>query len=90
MVIEAISGLNLDFFDKIYFIALQEHEEKYQFSKGFAKELEQLGVAEISQHCFISSMLHREIMVRALPQLYLFGMTFVTCINPNMRYVYFF
>ena len=48
MVIEAISGLNLDFFDKIYFIALQEHEEKYQFSKGFAKELEQLGVAEKS------------------------------------------
>ena len=54
MVIEAISGLNLDFFDKIYFIALQEHEEKYQFSKGFAKELEQLGVAEKSNIVYLN------------------------------------
>ena len=54
MVIEAISGLNLDFFDKIYFIALQEHEEKYQFSKGFAKELEQLGVAEKSSIVYLN------------------------------------
>ena len=45
MVVEAISGLNLDFFDKIYFIALQEHEDKYQFTKGFSRELDQLGIA---------------------------------------------
>jgi len=54
MVIEAISGLNLDFFDMIYFIALQEHEEKYQFSDGFIKELEQLGIAEKSNIAYLS------------------------------------
>ena len=35
MVTEAISGLNLDFFDNIYFLCLQEHEDKYSFMKGF-------------------------------------------------------
>jgi len=40
MVTEAISGLNLDFFDKIYFLCLQEHEDKYSFMKGFLAELD--------------------------------------------------
>jgi hypothetical protein len=48
MAIESISGLNLDFFDQIYFICLQEHEDKYQFSAGFVNELNDLGVCEKS------------------------------------------
>ena len=44
MVTEAISGLNLDFFDNIYFLCLQEHEEKYSFMKGFVAELDDAGL----------------------------------------------
>ena len=44
MVTEAISGLNLDFFDNIYFLCLQEHEDKYSFMKGFVAELDEAGL----------------------------------------------
>ena len=44
MVTEAISGLNLDFFDNIYFICLQQHEDKYSFMKGFVSELDDVGL----------------------------------------------
>ena len=44
MVTEAISGLNLDFFDNIYFICLQQHEDKYSFMKGFVAELDDVGL----------------------------------------------
>ena len=44
MVTEAISGLNLDFFDNIYFICLQEHEDQYSFMKGFIAELDDAGL----------------------------------------------
>ena len=44
MVTEAISGLNLDFFDNIYFLCLQEHEDKYSFMKGFIAELDDAGL----------------------------------------------
>ena len=40
MATESILGLNLDFFDEIYFICLQEHEDQYKFVKGFTEELE--------------------------------------------------
>ena len=44
MVTEAISGLNLDFFDNIYFICLEQHEDKYSFMKGFVSELDDAGL----------------------------------------------
>ena len=53
MVVEAISGLNLDWFDQIYFICLQEHEDTYQFSKGFCRELGELGVLEKSNIVYL-------------------------------------
>ena len=31
MVIAAIQGLNLDFFDKIYCVTLQSYKDKYKF-----------------------------------------------------------
>ena len=46
MVIESIAGINLDFFDNIYFVVLKEHEEKYQFSNGLLKEVDELGVRD--------------------------------------------
>jgi len=49
MVTESILGLNLNFFDHIYFICLQEHENKYEFIKGFTSELNNLGLYEKSK-----------------------------------------
>lgn len=54
MVVEAISGLNLDLFDVIYFVVLQEHEDKYQFTKGMARELQQLGILEKSKFAYLT------------------------------------
>lgn len=48
MVTESILGLNLDFFDSIYFICLQEHENQYKFTKGFTEEIEELGLNQKS------------------------------------------
>ncbi len=53
MVTEAILGLNLDFFDSIYFIFLQEHEEKYHFLKGFKEEIAQCKLSEKSKYVFL-------------------------------------
>ena len=44
MGIESITGLNLDFFEKIYFICLKEHEDQYQFLNGFETELKKIGI----------------------------------------------
>jgi hypothetical protein len=44
MGIESITGLNLDFFEKIYFICLKEHENQYQFLNGFETELKKIGI----------------------------------------------
>jgi len=48
MVTESILGLNLDFFDSICFICLQEHENQYNFIKSFAEELQELGLNQKS------------------------------------------
>ena len=46
MVTESISGLNLDFFDKIRFVCLEEHQSKYEFLSGFVKEMDEIGIRE--------------------------------------------
>lgn len=54
MAIEAISGINLDFFDKIYFVCLYEHQEQFKFNAGFIQELEQFGILSKSKIVFLS------------------------------------
>ena len=54
MGIASILGLNLDFFDKIYFVALQEHEDKYSFHKGFLEDLSSYGLSEKAEVVFPS------------------------------------
>ena len=44
MGIESITGLNLDFFEKIYFICLKNCEDQYQFLQGFKTELKKIGI----------------------------------------------
>lgn len=46
MCIDAILGLNLDFFDKIYFVCLEEHETKFQFTKGLVEEFVEIGIGD--------------------------------------------
>ena len=49
MGIAAIQGLNLDFFDKIYWVTLQSYQDKYQFDQGYFEELDQVGLKEKSE-----------------------------------------
>jgi len=42
MCVESIRGLNLEFFDKIYFIFLKEHEDLYSASATILKSMEKL------------------------------------------------
>jgi hypothetical protein len=49
MVIESISGINLDFFDSVVFVVLQDHEDKFHFSNGLKKQLDDLGILSKSK-----------------------------------------
>lgn len=53
MVLESIKGINLDFFDKIYFVALKDHQTQFQFEKGFKLELEELNLLEKSKLVYL-------------------------------------
>ena len=53
MGIESITGLNLDFFDKIYFICLEEHNNKYEFVEGFERELGNLNIKNKTEIIFL-------------------------------------
>lgn len=55
MAIESILGLNLEFFDEIYFVCLSEHEEKYHFCDGFEKELDEIGLLGKSNIVFLEN-----------------------------------
>ena len=46
MVTEALKGLNLDSFDRIYFTTLLEHRNKYGFIAGFLQEMDELGIRD--------------------------------------------
>ena len=46
MVLEAVAGLNLDDFKKIFFVYLDEHETMHHFLKGFNEELQDMGLSE--------------------------------------------
>lgn len=39
MCVESMRGINLDFFDKIYFVILKEHDESYNASRAILKSM---------------------------------------------------
>lgn len=49
MVLETLKGLNLDFFDQIIFVALEEHQNKYNFLDCFHLELEKMNLNKKSK-----------------------------------------
>lgn len=55
MVLESISGINLDFFDQIIFVMLQEQIYKYDVLPFFQNELERLKIKDKSQICILKS-----------------------------------
>lgn len=54
MVLESIKGINLEFFDKIYFVALKEHLAKFKFEKGFQEELSELNLLDKSTVVYLN------------------------------------
>ena len=54
MVMESISGLNLDFFDQIIFVATKKQEETFCFSDGLNKQLEEKDIHNKSRICLLS------------------------------------
>lgn len=54
MVIESVLGLNLDFFDEIVFVALQEHEDTYNFTNGMTHQLEEAGILSKSKIIYLT------------------------------------
>jgi|TARA_R110000744_G_scaffold88375_1_gene172230 hydroxymethylpyrimidine pyrophosphatase-like HAD family hydrolase len=55
MVLESIKGINLDFFDKIYFVALKDHQIKFEFEHGFNEELKDLGLLDKSKLVYLDN-----------------------------------
>ena len=53
MMIEGIKGINIDFFDKIFFVTLKDYQEKYQFEKGLIEELELLEIKEKTEIIYL-------------------------------------
>jgi len=79
MVVEAISGLNLDFFDSIKFVCLREHEEKYQFTKGFLREIDDIGLTEKASIVFLEDQTssQSETVYRAVKEFCIEGFIFI-------------
>jgi hydroxymethylpyrimidine pyrophosphatase-like HAD family hydrolase len=55
MVLESISGLNLDFFDKIVFVMIKEQIEKNNILPFFKEELSKLNIEEKSEICVLDN-----------------------------------
>lgn len=53
MVLESISGINLDFFDKIIFVMVKNHVEKYDILPFFREELKKLNIYHKSEICIL-------------------------------------
>ena len=54
IIIEAIKSLPLQDFDNIYLIMLQEHEDKFVFSRGLKEELDEMELlVKISQEKYL-------------------------------------
>jgi len=53
MVLESISGINLDFFDKIVFVVVREQIEMHGVLQFFKEELLKLGLSEKCEICIL-------------------------------------
>jgi len=100
MGIESISGLNLDFFEKIYFICLEEHNDQYQFLSGFQNELKKLNIESKTEIVFLDekTQSQSETVFKAIKKKEISGFIFVKdsdnyfeldTINPSNQICYF-
>lgn len=55
MCVESLLGINLNFFDKIYFVCLNEHEHEYGFSKSLIEQLEDLNLEGKSEIIYLNN-----------------------------------
>ena len=79
MGIESITGLNLDFFENIYFICLEDHENQYQFLTGFVDELKNIGIENKTEIILLKEKTHSqsETIFRAIEEKKIEGFIFV-------------
>lgn len=79
MVLEAISGLNLNNFEKIIFVCLKEHEEKHQFTKGLKDEMKQMKILDKSEILYLehTTKHQSETVAKAISHFNLTGPIFV-------------
>lgn len=56
MVLEAIKGLELLNYNKIYFIFLKEHEDNFSFLNGFKEELDNMSILNRSEFVFLDNI----------------------------------
>jgi hypothetical protein len=54
MALASLGGINLDRFDKLYFIFLKKHQDEFNFEIGFSNQLSRLGLSKKSELIFLS------------------------------------
>ncbi len=79
MVIESLSGLNLDFFDQIVFVATEEQQEKFSFIDGLNAQLEEKGILTKSRVCLLPNQTRSqsETVYRAIKKENIFGYFYI-------------
>jgi len=55
MALASLSGINLHEFDKLYFVFLKAHQEKFNFESGFREQLIQMGILDKSELIFLAN-----------------------------------
>jgi hypothetical protein len=90
MVLEAISGLNLEDFTKIYFIYLNEHETTHHFLKGFTEELEEIGLLDKTEFVVLDEATkdQPETIYKAIKQASISGPIFIKDSDNRFNYKY--
>jgi hypothetical protein len=79
MVLESISGINLDFFDKIVFVMVKQQIEKTNILPFFKKELSKLNIEGKSEICILDNWTksQSETVYEAIAKLDINGFIFI-------------
>jgi len=54
MALASLGGINLDQFDKLYFVFLKKHQDEFNFEIGFTKQLSRMGLLKKSELIFLT------------------------------------
>ena len=54
MALASLTGLNLQRYQKLYFVFLKKHQDEFDFESGFVKQLSRIGLLEKSRLIFLT------------------------------------